>query len=69
MSRSNPQADLKNPASFVLEWAGAQDKGNFKYYDREAEEKKEIALPFTFAYLDEMVSVCGFSKRYQSSIF
>ncbi len=69
MSRSNPSVDLKNPATQVLEWAGASDAGYLKYYDKEAKEKKSIGLPFTFAYLDEMVSILGYSKQYKANIF
>ena len=69
MSRSKPVVNISNPAKVVLEWAGAADAGYFKYYDKEAKEKKAVQLPFKFAYLDEMTAILGFSPKYQSNLF
>lgn len=68
MSRSNPQ--LKNPATRFLQWRGGEEGGGrITWYDKEAEEEKEIKLPFSFLVLDELSTITGFSKKDHSGFW
>lgn len=79
MSRSNPTA--KNPAVRFMQWRGGaeafkDDKGKTKHeggkitwYDKEAEEEREVALPFSFLVLDELNTITGFSEKDHSGFW
>lgn len=68
MSRSNPTA--KNPATRFMRWAGGEKGGGrVTYYDKEAEQEKEVALPFSFLVLDELNTITGFSESDRSSFW
>lgn len=62
MSRSNPT--LINPAQYYFQWSGS--KGLVEYWDKEAEERKPIGLPFTFMVLDELSTIAGYNKQEKS---
>lgn len=65
MSFSQPKAE--NPAKKFLHFKG--DKGIFEYYDKDAEEKKELQAPFYFIVLDQLSTISGFSNEYNSGIY
>jgi len=68
MSRSNPTA--KNPATRFMQWRGGEDGGGrITWYDKEAEEEKEVDLPFTFLVLDEFHTITGFSEKDHSGFW
>lgn len=67
MSRSNPNEELKNPASRFYEFKGGE--GVFAYYDKELKQNVKVPLPFTFLVLDEKVTVKGFSDANQSGFW
>jgi hypothetical protein len=56
-----------NPATKFIEWK-SNDKC-FEYYDKEAQAKVQIPLPFKFLTLDEMHTVKGWNDATQSGIF
>lgn len=67
MSRSNPTADsIPNPAQRWHEWGG--EKGNIRYYDKEAKENIDVALPFIFILLDQLYTVKGWHEPSESGI-
>lgn len=68
MSLSNPQA--KNPAARFMQWRGGVDGGGrITYYDKEAKEEIEMALPLGFTVLDELSTITGYSKKDQSGFW
>lgn len=67
MSRSNPNEELKNPASRFYEFKGGA--GVFAYYDKELKQNVKAPLPFTFLVLDEKITVKGFSDATQSGFW
>jgi hypothetical protein len=56
MSRSNPST-ATSPAIRSFEWAA--EKGELRYYDKEASENVTVKLPFAFLVLDEVSQVGG----------
>jgi hypothetical protein len=58
---------VTNPTSYFLEWKSKEKE--FEYYDRVEKEKKRIAIPFSFVYLDERHAVSGYSDRYKTGIY
>lgn len=68
MSLSNPQS--KNPATRFMQWRGGEEGGGrVTYWDKEAEQEVEVALPFSFIVLDELNTITGFSERDQSGFW
>lgn len=67
MSRSNPQEHLTNPASRWFEWNG--EKGNVRYYDKDAKKNVDVQLPFSFILLDRLGCVGGWHDPSQSGIY
>jgi hypothetical protein len=65
MSRSNPV--LQNPCKKFIQYKA--DEGKFSYYDKEAEDSIEIQFPIYFVVLDELSTITGFSKKYESGIY
>lgn len=66
MSLSQPS--LKNPAQRFFRWSGGEEKGGVvTWYDKEAEEEKQVDLPFSFVVLDELHTIGGFSDADRSS--
>jgi hypothetical protein len=56
-----------NPATKFIEWK-SNDKA-FEYYDKEAQKKVAIHLPFKFLVLDELHTVKGWNDATSSSIY
>lgn len=68
MSRSQPQ--LKSPATRYMSWAGGEEGGGrVTYWDKQAEERKEVKLPFSFLVLDELNAIGGYSDTDKSSFW
>lgn len=79
MSLSNPVS--KNPAERFIQWKGgakeiqaangktSYEGGKLVWYDKEAEQENEIALPFSFIVLDELSTITGFSEKDQSGFW
>jgi hypothetical protein len=65
MSKSNPR--VTNPASKFLEFNG--DTGKFLFYDKEAEKKVELPMPFYFVVLDELSAIKGYNERNSCGIY
>ncbi|HEX4888557.1 MAG TPA: hypothetical protein VFV37_10970 [Luteibaculaceae bacterium] len=57
----------QNPAKRFFEWSSAEKC--FKYYDKEKQENVMVKLPFKFLYLDQMITVKGWSESHQSGIW
>lgn len=66
MSRSN-NTEIINPANRWFEWSG--NKGNLKYYDKDAKINVEVSLPFTFIVLDQLATVKGWHDPSDSGIY
>lgn len=66
MSRSRPSANNPNPATRWFEWAG--NSGKVRYYDRDAKQNVDVALPFVCLLLDEVASVRGWHDASDSAI-
>lgn len=56
-----------NPATKFLDWK-SNDK-SFEYYDKEAQKKVQVPLPFKFLVLDELHTIKGWNDASSSSIF
>lgn len=61
---ATPQA---NPATKFIEWKSNEKA--FEYYDKEAQKKVSIPLPFKFLVLDELHSVKGWNDATSSGIY
>ncbi len=61
---SQPQS---NPATKFIEWKSNEKA--FEYYDKEAQKKVAIPLPFKFLVLDELHTVKGWNDATSSSIY
>lgn len=69
MSRSNPISDAVNPATRWFEWAGAEDKGFVRWYDKDAKTEVKVEFPFTFLLLDELSTIKGWHEPSESGIY
>jgi hypothetical protein len=56
-----------NPATKFLDWK-SNDKC-FEYYDKEAQKKVQVPLPFKFIVLDELHTIKGWNDASESSIY
>jgi len=56
-----------NPATKFLEWKSNDQC--FEYYDKEAQKKVQVPLPFKFLVLDELHTVKGWNDATQSAIY
>lgn len=61
------EVPASNPATKFIEWK-SNDKA-FEYYDKEAQKKVAIPLPFKFLVLDELHTVKGWNDATSSSIY
>lgn len=66
MSRSNTTETARNPSTRWFEWQGS--KGQPYYWDKEAEKRVMLELPFTFLLLDELATVRGYHEASNSGI-
>ena len=74
MSRSNPADAIRNPSTRWFEWAGGDDGGFVRYYDKDTQQQMLLGDAtaggvFTFILLDEMATVKGWHDASESSIF
>lgn len=67
MSRSNPHEGSPNPAIRWFEWNG--EKGEVRYYDKDAKKNVDLGHEFTFILLDELGSVRGWHNASDSGIY
>ena len=65
MSRSNPV--LQNPCKKFIDFKA--DQGKLVYYDKDEEKTIELSMPVYFVVLDELSTITGFSKKYESGIY
>jgi hypothetical protein len=56
-----------NPASRFLDWKSNDQC--FEYYDKEAQKKVQVPLPFKFLVLDELHTIKGWNDSTSSAIF
>lgn len=69
MSRSNPTDGIRNPSTRWFEWAGGDEGGFVRWYDKEAEKHVRIDGPFTFLLLDELATIKGWHEASESGIY
>lgn len=69
MSRSNPTDGAKNPSTRWFEWAGGDDGGYIRWYDKEAKQYVKVDVGFTFLLLDELSMVKGWHDASDSGIY
>lgn len=69
MSRSNPTEGAKSPSNRWFQWAGGDDGGHVRWYDKDAEKNVKIDGPFTFLLLDELATVKGWHDSTDSGIY
>lgn len=69
MSRSNNTEQSRNPSQRWFEWAGGQDGGHVRYYDKETEKQVIVPGKFQFLLLDELATVKGWHDSSESGIF
>ena len=69
MSRSNPTEGARNPSTRWFEWAGGEDGGYIRFYDKEAKKQVPVEGAFTFLLLDELSTVKGWHEASESSIY
>lgn len=65
MSRSNPV--LQNPCKKFIDFKA--DQGKLVYYDKDEEKTIELTMPVYFVVLDELSTITGYSKKYESGIY
>lgn len=69
MSRSNPTDGVRNPSTRWFEWAGGDDGGFVRWYDKDAKQSVKGEGPFVFLLLDELSTVKGWHEPSESSIY
>jgi hypothetical protein len=69
MSRSNPVDGVRNPSTRWFEWAGGDDGGHVRWYDKDAKADVKVDGPFTFLLLDELSTVKGWHEPSESGIY
>lgn len=67
MSRSKPTDNSPNPCKRWFEWNG--EKGNLRFYDKEAQQNIEVDLPFQFVLLDRLLTITGWHNNSEAGIF
>lgn len=69
MSRSNPTDGVRNPSTRWFEWAGGDEGGFVRWYDKDAKQHVKVDGAFTFLLLDELSTVKGWHEPSESSIY
>lgn len=69
MSRSNPTEGTRNPSTRWFEWAGGDEGGFVRWYNKETEQQVKVEGAFTFLMLDELATVKGWHESSESSIY
>jgi|ERR1051326_1814205 hypothetical protein len=64
MSRSM-NTENPNPAARFIQWDG--ERGGFRYYDKQQEERVPIGLPFGFLVLDTLSTIKGWNEVEKSN--
>ena len=66
MGRSTPSTWVPNPAKITVEYTG--EHGVFRVYDKENKERIDLDVPFRFVWVETMVSVIGFSEKFNKRL-
>lgn len=69
MSRSNPTDGVRNPSTRWFEWAGGDEGGFVRWYNKDTKETTKVEGAFTFLLLDELATVKGWHEPSESSIY
>lgn len=69
MSRSKPNDTSPNPCERWFEWAGGNNGGFVRYYDKTSKSNVTVPLPFVFIVLDELSCVRGWHDNSESGIY
>ncbi len=69
MSRSNPTEGSRNPSTRWFEWAGGEEGGFVRFYDKETKKQIPVDGAFAFLLLDELSTVKGWHEASESSIY
>lgn len=69
MSRSNPTDGVRNPSARWFEWAGGDDGGFIRWYNKDTKETVKVDGAFTFLLLDELSTVKGWHDPSESGIY
>lgn len=69
MSRRNPTEGTRNPCTRWFEWAGGDDGGFVRWYDKDSKQTVKVEGAFTFLLLDELSTVKGWHEPSESSIY
>lgn len=69
MSRSNPTEGVRNPSTRWFEWAGGDEGGYVRFYNKETKKQIPVEGAFTFLLLDELSTVKGWHEASESSIY
>jgi hypothetical protein len=69
VSRSNPTEGARNPATRWFEWAGGDDGGFIRWYNKDTKQSVKVDGPFTFLLLDELATVKGWHDPSESGIY
>lgn len=69
MSRSNPTEGSKNPSRRWFEYAGGNDGGVVRYYDKDKGEQVIVGEKFQFILLDQLSTVKGWHDASDSGIY
>lgn len=69
MSRSNPTDGIRNPSTRWFEWAGGNEGGFVRWYNKDTKQYVKCEAPFTFLVLDELSTVKGWHEPSESSIY
>jgi hypothetical protein len=69
MSRSNPTEGVRNPSTRWFEWAGGDNGGFIRWYNKDTKENVKAPEPFVFLLLDELSTVKGWHEPSESGIY
>jgi hypothetical protein len=69
MSRRNPTEGTRNPCTRWFEWAGGDDGGFVRWYNKDTKETIRVEGAFTFLLLEELSTVKGWHEPSESSIY
>ena len=69
MSRRNPTEGTRNPCTRWFEWAGGDDGGFVRWYDKDTKQTVKVEGAFTFLLLEELSTVKGWHEPSESSIY
>ena len=67
MSRSNPILELKNPSVRWFQWSS--ENKCFRWYNTETKENVVVKMPFKFMFLDELITIKGYSESDKSGFY